>query len=188
MRTSCAQNKDIKYKVTPVLGTLRKVPLNPLAVTNRLSSKRGDYNKVQTARLQNDVKNLDIETLQNAEDYVSLHAQLLEELPPFLQGMDKLMKILLGAFSRAQRDYFNGMQAHLRKFFDTAGLSVWGEEMDSSTAHHPTRPQTGPGSVPDGKVIMQLWCDAWNPENERIWNLGLASSMSYAFRVPSARL
>ena len=105
-----------------------------------MMSKRGDYNKVQIARRLHDVKNLDAEILQNAEDYASLHAQLLEELPLFLRGMDKLMEILLGAFSLAQKDYFNGMQAHIRRFFYTVKLPVWGDEKDTGDASSSERP------------------------------------------------
>lgn len=141
-------------------------------------SKRGDYNKVQTARRRNELKNLDAEVLQNAEDYTSLHAQLLEELPAFLRGMDKLMEILLGSFSLAQKDYFNGMQAHIRRFFYTVKLSVWGDERETIDADSKERPNIGPSSVPDGESIMKLWGEAWKPEHSGIQSLGLVSSTS----------
>jgi hypothetical protein len=146
-------------------------------VISRLTSRRGYYNKVQAALLQNDAKNLDRETIQNAEDYVSLHAQLLEELPPFLEGMEKLLEILLGAFSLAQKDYFNGMQAHIKRFFYTVKLSVWGDESDADSTKR-AHPESGSGSVPDGTTIMQIWYNAWTPEHERIQTLGLVSSTS----------
>lgn len=171
------QNKDIKYKVIPVLEVLGKITVNPLAVISRFSSRRGYYSRVQAALAQNDVKSLDRETIQNAEDYVSLHAQLLEELPPFLEGMEKLLEILLGAFSLAQKDYFNGMQAHIRRFFYTVKLPVWedGADTDDTTRK---RPESGSGSVPDGTTIMQIWYNAWTPVHEGIRTLGLVSSTS----------
>jgi hypothetical protein len=143
-----------------------------------MMAKRGDYIKVQTARRRNDMKNLDAEVLQNAEDYASLHAQLLEELPTFLRGMDKLMEILLGAFSLAQKDYFNGMQAHIRRFFYTVKLSVWGDERDIGDASSQERPESGPSSVPDGESIMKLWSEAWKPEHSGIQSLGLVARTS----------
>lgn len=144
-------------------------------MVSRFSSRRGYYNRVQAALAQNDTKILDRDTIQNAEEYVSLHAQLLEELPLFLEGTEKLLEILLGAFSLAQKDYYNGMQAHIRRFFYTVKLPVWGEgaDVDDSVRKHP---ESGPESVPDGTTIMRIWYNAWTPEQEGIQTLGLVSS------------
>jgi hypothetical protein len=155
----------------PVMDILLSISRNPKAVIVRLVSKKVDYTKVLSARQRNDLKNIDKETMQNAEDYVALHAQLLEELPPFLEGAGKLMDILVGAFAIAQKDYYNGMQAHIRKFFFTVKLPLWG----SDNAEQTNRPQTGPESVPGGEAIIQLWHEAWKPEQETLSSLKLIS-------------
>lgn len=160
----------------PVMDILLNISRNPRAVIARLGSKKLDYAKVLNARQRNDLKNIDKETMQNAEEYVSLHAQLHEELPPFLEGVDKLMNILVGAFVIAQKDYYNGMQAHIRKFFFTVKLPVWG----SDNAERTTRSETGPDSVPGGETIIQLWHDAWKPEQETLESLKLISGMRFS--------
>ncbi|KAJ9106855.1 hypothetical protein QFC19_002984 [Naganishia cerealis] len=174
-------NKDIKYKVMPIMNILLGISRNPKAVVTRLASNKADYVKVLSARHRNDLKNIDKETMQNAEEYTSLHAQLLEELPPFLEGVDKLMTILLGAFSIAQKDYYNGMQAHIRKFFFTVKLPIWGSD-DTGQAK---RPEAGPDSVPAGETIIRLWLDAWKPEQEALESLKLISGTLSTPLVPA---
>ncbi|KAJ9122482.1 hypothetical protein QFC22_001910 [Naganishia vaughanmartiniae] len=165
-------NKDVKYKVMPVMDILLNINRNPKAVIARMASKKVAFVKVLGARHRNDLKNIDKETMQNAEDYVSLHAQLHEELPAFLEGVCKLMNIVLGAFAIAQKDYYNGMQAHVRKFFFTVKLPVWGSEVERHD-RRAKRPETGPDSVPGGESITRMWQDAWKPEQETLESLKL---------------
>lgn len=100
-----------------VLATLAKLvdaARNPLAIIDRLNRKSADYARYMAHRHAK--KSIDRVMMQEAIDYVAIHTQLLEELPVFLQGYQKIFEVAHSTLTIAQARYYGNMRDITRAF------------------------------------------------------------------------
>ncbi|WVQ72720.1 hypothetical protein IAR50_002280 [Cryptococcus sp. DSM 104548] len=112
-------SEEVKSQVLPILSTLLKSMTNPSKVLTKRSSLHADYNRYHShssAPLTKKLVALEPHVIKNAQEFVALHEQLLEELPAFLEGCMRILDIAVVGFANAQARYFANIRARLREF------------------------------------------------------------------------
>ncbi|TYJ57289.1 hypothetical protein B9479_002022 [Cryptococcus floricola] len=110
---------EIKTQILPILSTLLKSMTNPSKVLTKRSSLHADYTKYHShssAPLTKKLVALEPNVVKNAQEFVALHEQLLEELPAFLEGCMRILDIAVVGFANAQARYFSNIRVRVREF------------------------------------------------------------------------
>jgi hypothetical protein len=156
------KNEEVTEQIIPTLSKLLHTADNPRRVIARRDAKAGDYARYQA--LHASKKQVDRVLLDSAKDFVALHAQLVEDLPPFMEGYMRIFDLALAAFGRAQAAYFQGVQDGLTRF-----VHLWIAKPRRPSATANVLSLDDQEAVPDistGRGIVKAWHDAWAPYAE----------------------
>lgn len=133
----------------PVFSRMLDSFSNPRKVIHKRNAKEADYHRFVQAKKRGDRQLLD-----SVRDFSALHAQLVEELPLFLDGYGRMLDMALMAFARAQAKYYAATRRLLRSFEDQ-----WVEPVDTSA-----------------RAIVKTWHDAWKPYDDAMSQFGKGPS------------
>lgn len=167
-------HEEVRNSIMPVFSTLLRLAVNPKALIGRMQSRQQDYMRVQAARAKNELKTVDKAVVSGAEDYVALHAQLLEELPAYLEGYQRILDAALASFSGAQARFHESVKSRLQVF-----ISTW--SMDGGFAGDigtPDSPSVDLQSM-SGKSIVKNWFEEWRPINEAMETLRITQARKH---------
>lgn len=140
----------------PLFSRLMRMAVNPRAVISRLDAKRNDYIRVSSATSKSDYKSLDRAAMQNAEEFMAIHTQLLEELPRFIDGYTKILDLAVAAFANAQTRFHSETKTRLREF-----MEHWdGEDIAASR-----------NELLDGRSVVKRWHDLCKPSMDALDSL-----------------
>ncbi len=148
----------------PIFSRLLHMAVNPRAVIARLDRKRGDYLKVIAVTGKAEYRTLDQEVLLNAEEFVAIHTQLLEELPRFLEGYTKILDLALGGFAMSQTQFLRDVGQKLRTFMHAWTMS---DAADKEAAF-----------ALDGPAIVRRWHATCKPFMDALEHLEILHRMS----------
>ncbi|GMK56744.1 hypothetical protein CspeluHIS016_0305840 [Cutaneotrichosporon spelunceum] len=107
-------NQTVRNSIVVNLEKLHETTKNPLAIIAKLLEKSDVYSRYVGMRQAK--KSIDKILLQEVSEYVTVHSQLLEELPAFLEGFTRIYEMSLGAFVTAQSKYFETLRDTLALF------------------------------------------------------------------------
>jgi hypothetical protein len=85
-----------------------KVFENPAQVINKRALKMIDYDRVRDMKSKGDIPDKSLQ--ESADAYVSINAQLVDELPKFFELTAKLFDILTGGLALVQLKFYGLMQ------------------------------------------------------------------------------
>lgn len=152
----------------PVFSSLLESFTNPRKVISRRNSKEGDYARFLALKERQRLSVGERPLLESVRDFTALHAQLVEELPLFLEGFSRILDFAMVALAKAQSRYHAQVRDRLHRF------SVnW-------IAPPPPSPGRGSGNAPPvapdpatGRGIVKAWHDAWAPYSEAMDHLNI---------------
>ncbi|CEH11780.1 Invasion-inducing protein TIAM1/CDC24 and related RhoGEF GTPases [Ceraceosorus bombacis] len=123
-------DNDIRSTILPMTQRIEQMFENPIAVLAKRDERESDYQRYRAALAKSD-KVPDKKLVDSANAFVALHAQLLDELPQFIYGVQTLLDIGVQAFARLQGTH------HLQA--KRARLAYWSEHAYASNelAIHP---------------------------------------------------
>lgn len=145
------------------LEKLREATKNPLAIIAKLDEKSEVYSRYIAHRQAK--KSIDKLLLQEASEYVTIHTQLLEELPAFLEGFTRIYELSLAAFTGAQAKYFGTLR-------DTLAL------YSAQYLTEPTEMVTEGNTIKEVRIdvstsrgIHKAWIERWREPNSIVRSL-----------------
>lgn len=144
-----------------MFSTLLRLGVNPKRLAQKREARLSDYTKLQSARSKSDVKALDKSVVQGAEDFVALHAQLLEELPAYIEGYSKILELALAQFANAQARFYDSVRNKLREY-----LLLWTAAEEAE--YHRVGVRDLEIEVLDGQRIVKGWHECWKPFMQQI--------------------
>lgn len=97
-----------------MLGKLLDATKNPMTVIEKLNRKSSEY--ARYVAFKQAKKTVDRLLLTEASDYVAIHTQLLEELPDFLDGHQKIFEMAMSAFIMTQARFYEGIRDRVQLF------------------------------------------------------------------------
>jgi hypothetical protein len=104
----------------PSLAKLLESGVNPRKVILKRDSRAADYARYLTSIEQK--KPLDRTTTLSAQEFIVLHTQLVEELPPFLEGYMRIFDLCICSFATAQAQYHRTIHeklgGYVREYLD----------------------------------------------------------------------
>lgn len=112
----CGGTNQNSRSVMLMLGTLMDAVKNPKMIIDKLNKKSADY--ARYVAYASAKKSVDRPLLLEASEYVAIHTQLLEELPAFLEGYNRILEIAVAAFVGAQVRYYGAMRDRIVKYTD----------------------------------------------------------------------
>lgn len=134
-----------------------------MAIVAKLYEKSDEYLRYVAHRQAK--KSIDKVLLQEASEYVTIHTQLLEELPAFLEGFTRIYELSLAAFTAAQAKYFEALRDRLALYtaqyltepteMITVGDEIKQVRLDVSTS----------------RGIHKAWIERWREPNTLIKSL-----------------
>lgn len=96
---------DIRTTVIPMTHRLYQLFDNPKAVMAKRDMRKLDYSRYRSVLAKTD-KAPERKVIESANGFVALHAQLLDELPQFIYGIQTLLDVCVQAFARIQAAHF----------------------------------------------------------------------------------
>jgi hypothetical protein len=145
----------------PSLAKLLESGVNPRKVILKRDSRAPDYARYFT--LVETKKPVDRIVVQSAHDFVALHTQLVEELPPFLEGYMRIFDLCICAFANAQARYHATVQEKVEAYI---------KEYIDGIKRSPEIPQ-GQDEVQElrtGRGVERNWKAGWQPFSAMIDN------------------
>ncbi|KAI8083657.1 hypothetical protein BDF21DRAFT_416390 [Thamnidium elegans] len=101
-------DNDVRGFVYSRIDDFLKVFENPTQVIHKRALKMIDYDRVRDIKSKGDVPDKSLQ--ESADAYVSINAQLVEELPKFFELTSKYFDILTGGLALVQLKFFGLMQ------------------------------------------------------------------------------
>ncbi|KAI9251133.1 hypothetical protein EDC94DRAFT_526777 [Helicostylum pulchrum] len=101
-------DNDVRGFVYSRIDDFLKVFENPMQVIHKRALKMIDYDRVRDIKSKGDVPDKSLQ--ESADAYVSINAQLVEELPKFFELTSKYFDILTGGLALVQLKFFRLMQ------------------------------------------------------------------------------
>lgn len=103
--------------------------------------------------------------MQEATEYVSIHTQLLEELPAFLEGWKRIFDLAMVAFTRAQTQFYGSVRDQL-VIFTAQYLSEPIEEITDGNGI-----KAVPIDISTPRGLHKAWHDSWHEPNATVRGL-----------------
>lgn len=156
------QNAEVKDQIIPALSRLLDLVINPRKVILKRDAKASDYARIIQQKDRN--RTTDRTLLDSAREFVALNTQLMEELPPFLEGYIRIFDLTILAFSRAQAKYHASVRVRLEGYskrwinLPKSPKSPRRNTVDLNDEPEVVLPDT---TTPMG--IVQAWQSAWTP-------------------------
>jgi hypothetical protein len=147
----------VRNSILVNLEKLRETAKNPLAIIAKLDEKSDVYSRYVAHRQAK--KSIDKILLQEASEYVTVHSQLLEELPAFLEGFSRIYEMSLGAFITAQSKYFETLRDTLA-LFSAQYLTEPTEMTMIANSYKEVRMD-----VSTSRGIHKAWLERWREPN-----------------------
>ncbi|KAL1412485.1 hypothetical protein Q8F55_000230 [Vanrija albida] len=107
-------NSEVCNSIMLMLGKLLDATKNPMTIIEKLNRKSSEY--ARYVAFKQAKKTVDRLLLNEASDYVAIHTQLLEELPAFLEGHQKIFEMAMSAFVMAQARFYEGIRDRVQLF------------------------------------------------------------------------
>jgi hypothetical protein len=145
----------------PSLAKLLESGVNPRKVILKRDSRAPDYARYFTLLEQK--KPMDKPLLQSAHDFVALHTQLVEELPPFLEGYMRIFDLCICSFANAQAKYHSTVQEKVEGYVT--------EYLDG--IKRSPDPQLGEIDLRTGRGVEKNWRAGWQPFVDVIENFAI---------------
>ncbi|KAI7891268.1 uncharacterized protein EV154DRAFT_508484 [Mucor mucedo] len=101
-------DNDVRGFVYSRIDDCLKVFENPTQVINKRALKMIDYDRVRDLKSKGDIPDKSLQ--ESADAYVSINAQLVDELPKFFQLTSQYFDILTGGLALVQLKFFGLMQ------------------------------------------------------------------------------
>ena len=133
--TVMARELDIKVqgRVQSRIDSFLKVFENPAQVINKRAQKLLDYDRVRDIKSKGDIPD---KALQDSADvYVSINAQLVDELPKFFQLTSTYFDVLIGELASVQTSFYEQMTREWRKLVQRH-YTIHDLSMDTIMAEH----------------------------------------------------
>lgn len=149
-----------------MLGKLLDAAKNPTMIIDKLNKKASDYARYLAHKNAAKKSSLpDRALVQEAADYVAIHTQLLEELPAFLEGYNRIIEIAVAAFTMAQARYFATFRDRISTF-NSQYLSV-----PTELAAHGDNLDEVLVDLSNSRGIHKAWLNAYREPNNAMRNL-----------------
>ncbi|KAL1920032.1 uncharacterized protein VTP21DRAFT_1178 [Calcarisporiella thermophila] len=110
----------IKTIIFPTLDALLNLYKSPIQVMRKREKKLLDYDRVQAIRAKGE--KVDRNLKESADAYLSIHAQLLEELPRFLALTTEYYDAVVGEIARIQSKFYKDMASRLESRLGNADM------------------------------------------------------------------
>ncbi|KAI8974419.1 hypothetical protein BDB01DRAFT_880973 [Pilobolus umbonatus] len=129
-------DNDVRSFVYSHIDELLRVYENPNQVIHKRSLKMIDYDRVRDMKSKGDIPDKSLQ--ESADAYVSINAQLVEELPQFFLLTSKYFDIILKEWTTVQVKYFNIMKKEtqnlIQRHLDLSSISSY-EQIISHNQH-----------------------------------------------------
>lgn len=158
----------------PALSKLLDCSINPRKVITKRDAKAADYARITQQKDRS--RNPDRSVLDSAREFAALHTQLVEELPPFLEGYIRIFDLTVLAFSRAQAKYHSAVsekvEGYIKTWIPTATpkigtprspLPASRDTIDLSDEPTEALSMSIDTSPTAAQTIVQTWTSAWTP-------------------------
>jgi hypothetical protein len=145
----------------PSLAKLLESGVNPRKVILKRDSRAPDYARYFTLLEQK--KPMEKALIQSAHDFVALHTQLVEELPPFLEGYMRIFDLCICSFANAQAKYHSTVQEKVEEYM---------KEYLDGIKRSPD-PQLGEVDLRTRKGVERNWRAGWQPFADIIENFAI---------------
>ncbi|PHZ17252.1 uncharacterized protein RHIMIDRAFT_253498 [Rhizopus microsporus ATCC 52813] len=109
-------DNDVRGFVYSRIDEFLKVFENPAQVIHKRSLKMIDYDRVRDMKSKGDIPDKALQ--ESADAYVSINAQLVEELPKFFELTAKYFDILVGGLAHVQTKFYKLMQREWTKLVE----------------------------------------------------------------------
>ena len=161
------QNDQVQDQIMPSLAKLLESGVNPRKVILKRDSRAPDYARYFTLLEQK--KPMDKTLIQSAHDFVALHTQLVEELPPFLEGYMRIFDLCICSFAKAQANYHALVQEKIEAY-----TKAYLDGMKRSPD-----PQLSVVDLRTGKGVEKNWKDEWQPFANVIENFAITKPCTF---------
>ncbi|KAI8991430.1 hypothetical protein BDF20DRAFT_811323 [Mycotypha africana] len=125
LSTSLARelDNDVRGYIYSRIDEFLKIFENPAQVIHKRSMKMIDYDRVRDMKMKGDVPDKALQ--ESADAYVSINAQLVDELPRFFALTAKYFEFMTGSLALVQMKFYKRMQKEWRKLVQqNLGLEV----------------------------------------------------------------
>ncbi|KAI7905910.1 uncharacterized protein BX663DRAFT_580985 [Cokeromyces recurvatus] len=127
-------DNNIRGYIYSRIDEFLKVFENPAQVIHKRSMKMIDYDRVRDMKLKGDIPDKALQ--ESADAYVSINAQLVEELPIFFGLTKKFFDILISELALVQIKFYKLMQKEWRNLIEQyLGLQA-ADSFDEILIHH----------------------------------------------------
>lgn len=148
-----------------ILSKLLRSTKNPLLVVEKLNRKSSEYARFVAHRQAK--KNIERVLMQDATEYVSIHTQLLEELPAFLEGWKRIFEMALVALTNTQAEYYASIRDRVSAF----SAQYVSEPMEETTDGNGI--QVVPLDVTKPRGLHKAWHNNWHEPNADVRSLAI---------------
>lgn len=112
-------DSEIRTAILPMTTKVENMFDAPRSVIGKRDEREGDYARCRGLLRQagGSSKGLDRKTLESANGFVALQAQLIDEVPVFLQGVQVLLDVGVQAFARLQAAHLDEVRILTLEFW-----------------------------------------------------------------------
>ena len=122
-------DENVRSTLIPLIETLVGLFSSPKRIIQHHDEREVDYNRYHQLLAKGEKKAAaDKRLADNANGFVAIHSQLLEELPPFLFGARTLLDHIVLVLSQLQTAFYQGTHSLLREFMSETNQIDAGEE------------------------------------------------------------
>lgn len=143
----------------PIFAKLLDASVNPRKVVAKRDFRISDYSRYVTVR--DNKRAIDKALLHNAREFTALHAQLMDELPAFLEGYMRILDIAMIGFAGAQARYHATVRDRIAAFAEKHARPPRRLSNASDVINLEEQ-----ADLSDGRGIIKAWYESWHPYAE----------------------
>ncbi|OZJ04655.1 hypothetical protein BZG36_02890 [Bifiguratus adelaidae] len=165
--SNCAKELETNTRTIlyPLIDSFLEVFRNPAQVMKKREKKLLDYDRVRGIKSRGE--QVDKALQESANAYVSINAQLLDELPKFLGLTTKYMDIIAGKIGQVQAAYYKSMAEEIRRFMFRGEDGLAKLTSNEIVAYYLQRMEdpNGPLAMKENILLInrQLWATPQSP-------------------------
>jgi len=108
-------DQDIRSTIAPMTNQIHRMFESPRLVMVKRDERLGEYHRYRQSLMAG--KQPDKRVLENANGFIALNAQLVEELPLFIFGVQSLLDVGVQAFARLQAGFFDQVRTQVMEYW-----------------------------------------------------------------------